>query len=40
MDHVDAMFKSDSDDIFLREIRTNRSQTSPNLVRLIRLSGM
>lgn len=38
MDHVDAVLESDPDDIVLRKIRTDRSQTSPNLVCFIGLS--
>ena len=40
MDHIDAMFESDSDDVVLGEIRTDGSQTFPNLVCFIGLSGM
>ena len=40
MDHVDAVLKGDPDDIVLREIRTNGSQTFPNLIRFIGLSGI
>jgi len=37
VDHVDAMFKSDSDDIFLGEISRYRSEACANLICLVRL---
>jgi len=40
MDHIDTMLESDSDNILLREVRSNGSQTFSNLVRFISLAGM
>ena len=39
MDHVNAMFDSDSDDVLLRKVRSNRSEAFANLVRFISLIG-
>ena len=39
VDHVDAMFKGDSDDIFLGEISCHRSEACSNLICLVRLSS-
>lgn len=40
MNHIDTVLEGDPDDIVLREIRTNGSQTFANLVRFIGLSRM
>lgn len=40
MDHIDTVLESDSNNILLREVRSNGSQTFSDLVRFISLAGM